>query len=450
MLRKTLSHPGVLWFVGGAAVSTMGDFALFIAAGVWVKELTGSSAQAGLTFFFFALGGLAGPAAGLLVDRASPRPLLIVANLASAAILAPLALVRNAGGIWLIDLVMTVYGFAGAVVSAGNSALLPNLVDEDLLGDVNGLQQTLSQGLRLVGPGLGVIVLKFGGGGGLALADAATFVIAALTLVPLHPRAKPPTEPPDGGWLRQASAGFRVLLRTPTLRQIAGSCALAIFVIGFMESLDLSVVTQGIHHRPSYLGVLITVQGFAAIIGGLASAPLARRFSEGLLIALGLLTIALGVGLYAVPSTAPVLAGEILVGFGIPWIVVGVNTAVQRKTPVDMLGRVASAFGIAISAPQAAGVIIGAELTTVLFYRFQCYVIIVVVAGAGIYLGSRRAQRPLRALRAVEQDRTGNSRPNYLGNLEAALIEHPRPVIGGQQPLPHDGVNVTELRREHL
>ena len=46
MLRKTLSHPGVLWFVGGAAVSTMGDFALFIAAGVWVKELTGSSAQA--------------------------------------------------------------------------------------------------------------------------------------------------------------------------------------------------------------------------------------------------------------------------------------------------------------------------------------------------------------------------------------------------------------------
>jgi MFS family permease len=393
-VRTTLSHPGVLWFVGGAAISTLGDFALFIAAGVWVKQLTGSSAQAGLTFFFFALGGLAGPTAGLLVDRTAHRPLLIAANLASAAILAPLVLVHNAGGVWLIDLVMAVYGFAGTVVNAGNSALLPTLVTEDLLGDVNGLQQTLSQGLRLVGPGLGVGLLELGGGAGLALADAATFVIAAFTLLPLHPRATPPTEPSDEHWLTQASAGFRMLLRTQVLRQIAVSCALAIFVIGFMESLDLSVVTQGIRHSASYLGVLVTVQGITAIIGGLTSAPLVRRMSEGMLIALGLLTIALGVGLYAVPSTPSVVAGEILIGFGIPWILVGTSTAVQRNTPGDMLGRVASAFGIAISAPQAAGVALGAALTTVLFYRFQCYVIITVVASAAIYLGSRRAQRP--------------------------------------------------------
>lgn len=62
----------------GLGLSMIGDTALSLVAGMWVKSLTGSSALAGLTQTCIYIPSLFGPLAGLVADRVPrnkcPRP----------------------------------------------------------------------------------------------------------------------------------------------------------------------------------------------------------------------------------------------------------------------------------------------------------------------------------------------------------------------------------------
>jgi hypothetical protein len=68
-VRALLAHRDARFYLAGQALSTVGDNALWLAMGIWVKILTGSSSAAGLVFFAFTCGIPAG--AG---DRACGRP----------------------------------------------------------------------------------------------------------------------------------------------------------------------------------------------------------------------------------------------------------------------------------------------------------------------------------------------------------------------------------------
>ena len=89
-MRRLLRHRDARLLVVGQTLSVFGDRAMFLALGVWVKELTGSSAAAGLVFFAYAAPGLVSPVFGAVVDRVRGRPLMIGLNLAGAIVLAPL------------------------------------------------------------------------------------------------------------------------------------------------------------------------------------------------------------------------------------------------------------------------------------------------------------------------------------------------------------------------
>ncbi len=71
--RRLLAVRDARVFLAGQAVSSFGDSALWLATGVWVKALTGSSGAAGLAFFFFFAPDLLAPMTGLIVDRLPRR-----------------------------------------------------------------------------------------------------------------------------------------------------------------------------------------------------------------------------------------------------------------------------------------------------------------------------------------------------------------------------------------
>jgi farnesol dehydrogenase len=63
------------------ALSLTGSSALWLALGIWVKSLTGSTAAAGMVIFaILAPPVLLAPVAGMLVDRVRRRPLLVIVN----------------------------------------------------------------------------------------------------------------------------------------------------------------------------------------------------------------------------------------------------------------------------------------------------------------------------------------------------------------------------------
>src|SRR6202012_2654267 len=108
-------------------LSVLGDSALWLAMGIWVKQRTGSNSAAGLVFFAFICGPCLAPLTGLLVDRVRRRPLLITVNLATGALVC-LLLLSGGPRLWLIYPVMFGYGAANSLLSSAQTALLPQLL----------------------------------------------------------------------------------------------------------------------------------------------------------------------------------------------------------------------------------------------------------------------------------------------------------------------------------
>jgi MFS family permease len=410
-MRKVLAIRDARLFLLADLVSTLGDSALWLAMAIWIKELTGSSAWAGLVMFCYALGNLASPLGGAVADRFRRRPLLIWSNLAGAALVLLLLLVHQRSQIWLVFLVIFVYGLLGSVIGPAQNALLPAMVPADLLGDANGIQQTLNEGLRLITPLLGAGLFALAGAGAVAEIDAATFGVSVACLLALRVREQRPERLSSAGPGGTLTAGFRFIGREPALRAITLALGLAMLAFGFTESAGFSVVTIGLHHKATFVGVLMTVQGVGAVAGGLCAAALLRRVSEGMMTAMGLASAAIAVLLLAVPNVAAVLTGMVLAGFVGPWVSVAAITAIQRRTPADLLGRVSGAFGLSLTVPQVASVGLGAALIAVVSYRILLVAVAAVAAAAVIFLVSQPQARH-RAPSAGAVPETGTEVPD--------------------------------------
>jgi predicted MFS family arabinose efflux permease len=407
-VRKLLRIRNARIYLFGDAVSTLGDSSLWFAMAIWMKELTGSSAWAGLVFFCYIAGNLFSPLGGIVADQFPRRALLVVANLLSAAIVLPIALVHGRGDIWIVYVVIFLYGVTGSVIGATQSALVPALVPPDLLAEANGAQQTLNQGLQLLTPLIGAGLFTVVGGAVIAEIDAVTFLVAVVSLLLLR-MAPAPGAPAAamGGGTGDAAAdggapdrhggmgtGFRFIWGEPVLRAIMLALGLSVLTVGFTESAGFSVVTVGLHHSASFLGVLTTVQGVGAVLGGMAAAPLLKRVSEPVLLAMGLACLTLAMLALAVPDLVVVLAGMVVAGFVGPWLSVAGVTAFQRRTPAAMMGRVFGVLRLALTIPQAASIGIGAALIAVVSYRVLLAVIAVTAAASALLVIGQPGIRP--------------------------------------------------------
>ena len=372
-------------YLAGQSLSLFGDTAMFLAVGIWVKELTHSNAAAGLTFFFGAFASLFAPFAGLLVDRVRRRPTLVVVNFASAAGILLLLAVRGSGQVWLIYLVAFLYGLAGNVIGSAQSAFLTILVSAEQLGDANAYLRTVREGLRLVAPLVGAGLFVLVGGHWIAVIDSATFVGAGLSVLALHIREERParvaTRPFEGIW-----HGFHHVNATPALRRMVIAIALACSVIGFAETAVFAVVSLELHRGASFVGVVMAAQGVGALIGGPLSPYVMRRTGERWLTGIGLLAAAVGAALFQAGPLPLVLCGAVMFGVALPPIIVGAYTLVQVRTPAELQGRAFSAFDLIASLPQTVSIALGAALITVMGYRGEMTLIAIVVAAAAIFL----------------------------------------------------------------
>jgi MFS family permease len=377
--------------LAGETLSMFGTWMLLIVLAIWVKELTGSSAAAGMVFFTLALPALGAPLAGLVVDRFRRRRVLIATDVAAGLTVLGLLLVNGRSDLWILYAVTAVYGATSLVFGSGLSALLTVLLPEELLGDGNAAFQTIRQGLRLFAPLAGAGLFAAVGGGAVAVIDAVTFAVSALCLAGLRVEEPPPT-PPENRFLRELAAGVVHVLHTIPLRQIVVGTAVAVLVIGFAETAIFAVVDQGLGRSPSFIGVLASLQGVGSIAGGLTASRLLDRLGDTRLVGVGLGLFALGDGLLVISHVAAVLAGMALAGVGVSWLVVAFGTAIQRRSPAHLQGRVFSAADTMLTIPQTASIGIGAALVTVLDYRLLIVVMSAVTAGCGVYLLTRPSE----------------------------------------------------------
>jgi MFS family permease len=401
-MRRLISHRDARIYIAGQSFSVIGDSALWLAMGIWVKILTGSNSAAGLTFFAFICGCMTAPLSGVIVDRLRRRPLLIAANLGGAALVCLLLPAAGRGQVWLIYAVMFGYGAANGLITAAQTALLTDLVPGDLLGEANSALQMASAGLRLITPLLGAGLLAWAGARPVILLDAGTFVVAAGAMLALGLReSRPEREHPR--WRAEFAAGVRHIADTPALRRPLIACLIAVSAFGFFETVPFAVVGQGLHRSPEFLGVLNSMQGAGALAGGALAAPLMRRTSERALMAGGLAVCAAATLLLITRSLPLVLTAMAGIGLCVVWINVGAVTLIQRRTPGPLLGRVDSALEFAVVVPQAASIALGAALIAAVNYRIMLLAMAAVIGFSAVYLAIRREPDVKNAASALQQ-----------------------------------------------
>ena len=382
-----------IYFIG-STVDTIGDMAFWLASAIWIKELTGSTAQAGLGILFINAGTLLSPVTGIIVDRLPRKRTLMTVNAATALILFSLVTVHNSSRLWLLYLVMFLYGVSATITTSAFNGLKEQLMPKELFGEASGLSQAAQQGVRLITPALGLGILAAFGGPALAIMDAATFVVGLIAWSMIHIEDPKPQRPENAeSWWQESTAGFRYLFRTPVLRQLTIALGVACFAMGFFETLGIAIATVGLHHSPTWVGVLVTVMGVSGLVGGLTAGRVMKRLGPGFLTALGLAVCAAASVVMAVPNMYAVLGASVLLGLSLPFAIVGSVTAVQLFTPNELMGRVSGVDNLIVTGLQVTGIGVGAALISVVFYRDLCYFVAATMGLSALYIFTRRAQR---------------------------------------------------------
>jgi MFS family permease len=377
------------FYLVGQAASGYADNALWIAAAIWVKTLTGSNTATGLLVLTFAAPQLLTPLAGVLVDRVDRRTVLLAVNLLSAGLVLSLLAVHGRADLWVIYVVMGVLSALSTVASAGGSALMAAMLPPELLPVGNSTLHGTREALRLVAPVTGAGLFAAFGAAPVVLIDSASFLFAVATLVAIATRSTPGAI--ESSWVAAAIAGTRHVLTTRSMRQIVLAYAMAGVSLGLSESVLYAVVEHGVHRPPAFVGILTTAMGVGGVVGSLLTPTLIRRTDELRAAFAGLLVLTGGFILQMGHYLSVVLLGEALFGLSLPLLTVGVFTLIQRLTPAELQGRAFATSELFTGIPQIVAIATGALLIAVVDYRILLAVMAAITLIAALVLAFGRA-----------------------------------------------------------
>jgi MFS family permease len=385
---------GLLW--AGGLISETGDWLLLVGLPVWVLELTGSSLVTASVFLVGLLPSLlAGPLAGVLVDRWDRRRTLVAVSLAQAVFLLPLLAVHGRQQLWIVYLVIAVESVLAQLNDPARNALLPALVEDRELVGANALIGLNGNLARLVGSPLGGVLVELAGLPGLVLGDAVSFLAgAALVALVRTPAAAASGRPaaegapvPAGagavaggsaatagagpataaGLLREWRDGLAVTLRSRRLRWGLLVSALAAVAQGLFTVLFVLFVTRILRGDGADVGLLRGVQAIGGIAGGLLVVGLSSRLAPGRLVGASLLVFGgVSLAMWNGPqlTTATPLYVGLFVAAGVPAVAMltGLTALVQTETPDAYLGRVFATYFGTYNGLQALGMLLAGLL----------------------------------------------------------------------------------------
>jgi MFS family permease len=367
-VRRAFRQPGFTRLYVGLTTSMFGDSVMLLVLSMWVKTLTGSSAQAGLTFFFMAVPAFLAPLMGIGIDRVRRKPLLVWGHLVSGVMVLPLVFVHSAGQVWIIWAVAAYYGAAFIALPAALNGLLKELLPDEMLVDANASLQTTKESFRLFGPLIGALLFTWLGGWAVALLDAGSFFVAALVISTLTLSEERPEVEESHFWT-QMTAGLRHLAGERVLRHVLIGFAMCILVVGFMES-AIYALLDAFGKPATFVSVIVSVQGVGAIGGGFASSAVVKRLGEVGACVVGLVVLVAGMLIIAgTHSIVVVCLSAAVFGAALPLITVALMTLVQRRTPQAIMGRVSAAIEVVMATPEAVSLALGSLLVVVLSYR---------------------------------------------------------------------------------
>lgn len=353
----------------GTAAFMLGDSILLVVLSMWVKTLTGSNSQAGLTFLFTAAPALLAPAMGNFLDRIRRKPVMVWGNVAAALLVTPLVLVSKPSHVWIIWVVAFWYGCSMIVLPATLNGLLKTALPEQFLSDANASLQTTKQALRLFGPLVGAALFAIVDSiWPIVAIDVAAFLVAAAIFSTVRVDEHVDHEN-DASVLEEMLRGVRFVRFDGVLGPMVLGIVLMTAVIGFYES-SIYAMLDGFDQTTTAAAYVVTCQGTGAVVAGMLTSTIIRHVGEVTTLVLGMVLLAASTAVTAALTLFTwVLALAVVMGAGLPLITVAINTLIQVRTPQRLMTRVSMVVEVLATGPQALSLGVGALLVLLLDWR---------------------------------------------------------------------------------
>jgi MFS family permease len=332
-----------------------------VAQSFLVLDLTHSGTQLGLTsaarflpMFLF------GPIGGVFADRMDRQRVLYVTQTLSGLLAGVFAVTVGTHSIrlWIIYLLALALGFVNVFDNPARQSFISEMVSAKDLPNAVTLNSVAMNMARVFGAALGGVIAA---AIGLALCFACNALSFGAVLVSLAAMRGSELFPAKrvSRQKRQVRQGLRYVRSTPELF----IPLLMIAVIGtlaweFQVSLPL-MASKVFHGGAGSYGVMASVMGGGAVVGGLISAARSRPRARALCLA----AIGWGIAILAAavaPSMALELAALVFVGYGSITFNSLAKTTLQLAAKPEMRGRVMALWALAwLGSTPIGGPIVG-------------------------------------------------------------------------------------------
>lgn len=348
---------------------------------------------------------LMGLVAGAWVDRLRRRPILIVADLGRAALLATIPLAAFFSRLSMTHLYVVAFlaGILTIFFDVADQAYLPALISREDLVEGNSKLAASASVSEVTAFGLGGWLVQWLTGPVAILIDAVSFVISAVLLGAIRAPEPPPARDTEQPSMRaEIIEGIRTVMHTPLLRGIAGCSLTANLSFRIFGAVFILYVTRELGFAPGIQGMIWAVGGISSLVAAVMAARAADRFGLGPTMIGGVIIMGLSLALLPLARGATVVALLLLVaqqfgdgGFAIYDIT---QTSVRQTiTPGRILGRVNASIRFSVLGAMLAGALIGGTLGETIGLRWT-----LAVAASGVLLSSLwLVFSPVRTLKRV-------------------------------------------------
>ena len=378
-----------LWL--GTGIAAIGGQMTVVAVGLHIYDLTGSTGAVALVGVIGLLPMIvAGLYGGVLADTFDRRRVAILAE--SAAWLSVLGLAALAwlhiDVLWFYYALTTLTAVATTIVGATRAAIVPRLVDRELLPAASALGG-ISMGISItVGPALAGVLVAGVGIQWTYTVDAVLFLAAFTGIVTL-----PPIRPEGGGTTRGIPAlveGIAFLRHAPNIR-LGFVIDIVAMTFGMARVLYPAVGALVIGGGAVTVGILFAAGAVGTLLSSLLSGRLGHVRRQGLairnavlayggfMLAFGLVLLPLGTrqggsitdSLASANLPALALAAIALAGAGAADNISSVfrNTMMQSAVPDAMRGRTQGIFTVVVTGgPRIGDAFVGLVVLSTLLW----------------------------------------------------------------------------------
>jgi MFS family permease len=267
--ERVFVKPRDLRIVAGAiAVSAIGDWVAVITLAFRTSAQWHGFGVSALLIALWSPTVLLSGHVGLIVDRLETRSVAIAAALAQGAV--AVALAFSTSSVPAILALTVLLGAGAAVGQAAEFALVPLLAGPRSIGKANGLVESARSIGFLIGPLIGGALAAGAGTRDALLADAATFVLIALTQIAVAPQRRVEQARELGP---RARDGIKLIFTGRTLATAMGAGAFTLVFMSASIPGDFVYTREDLHRGSLALGIVLTGWALGLMFASAAIAP---------------------------------------------------------------------------------------------------------------------------------------------------------------------------------